>query len=395
MTNSLYVSDIAHHHISVSGLLFWGSSLSRSISAATGLRLFDLIRAATLFLLIPSQSLKSIHAILGASLLALSILSLISAYTIYFVPIYKFISFNPVTVTLIFSHHIWVSLFFIMGAYAHFTIYIIRDISLPSNILECSNHPLIRLINFKATIISHLSYVSLFLGFHTLGLFVHNDCVSTFGHPSSQILIEPILFRYLSSDPFFIGLINLLNLIISIFSASSSFIRHIDPCDLLVAHAVSLGLHVTLLIVFKGAFDSKGSQVLPDKSSFGYILPCDGPKKGGTCDVSSWDAFYLALFWALNSVAWFLFNFHWHQLISYSVSSTTALSSNISSNISSASILNGWFRDYLWFNLSSLIRGYDLFGSNDLGIWAWTFLLAHLCWAISFMFLISWRGYWQ
>ena len=89
------------------------------------------------------------------------------------------------------------------------------------------------------------------------------------------------------------------------------------------------------------------------------------------------------------------FNFHWHQLISYSVSSTTALSSNISSNISSASILNSWFRDYLWFNLSSLIRGYDLFGSNDLGIWAWTFLLAHLCWVVSFMFLISWRGHWQ
>ena len=49
MTNSLYLSDIAHHHIAVSGLLFWGSSLSQSISAATGLRLFDLIRAATLF----------------------------------------------------------------------------------------------------------------------------------------------------------------------------------------------------------------------------------------------------------------------------------------------------------------------------------------------------------
>ena len=31
MTNSLYASDIAHHHIAVSGLLFWGSSLSRSI----------------------------------------------------------------------------------------------------------------------------------------------------------------------------------------------------------------------------------------------------------------------------------------------------------------------------------------------------------------------------
>ena len=128
------------------------------------------------------------------------------------------------------------------------------------------------LINFKATVISHLSYVSLFLGFHTLGLFVHNDCVSAFVHPSSQILIELILFRYLSSDPFFIGLINLLNLIISILSPSSSFIRHIDPCDLLVAHAVSLGLHVTLLIVFKGAFDSKGSQVLLDKISLLLVI---------------------------------------------------------------------------------------------------------------------------
>ena len=51
MTNSLYVSDIAHHHIAVSGLLFWGSSLSRSISTATGLRIFDLIRSETLFYL--------------------------------------------------------------------------------------------------------------------------------------------------------------------------------------------------------------------------------------------------------------------------------------------------------------------------------------------------------
>ena len=34
-------------------------------------------------------------------------------------------------------------------------------------------------------------------------------------------------------------------------------------------------------------------------------------------------------------------------------------------------------------------------GSNDLSLWAWAFLGAHLCWATGFMFLISWRGYWQ
>jgi photosystem I P700 chlorophyll a apoprotein A2 len=28
-------------------------------------------------------------------------------------------------------------------------------------------------------------------------------------------------------------------------------------------------------------------------------------------------------------------------------------------------------------------------------VWTWTFHFAHLTWATGFMFLISWRGYWQ
>ena len=54
-----------------------------------------------------------------------------------------------------------------------------------------------------------------------------------------------------------------------------------------------------------------------------------------------------------------------------------------------------WFRDYLWFNSAPLIRGYSTSATSDLSVWAWLFLLAHLCWATGFMFLISWRGYWQ
>merc|ERR1719436_1191163 len=44
---------------------------------------------------------------------------------------------------------------------------------------------------------------------------------------------------------------------------------------------------------------------------------------------------------------------------------------------------------------SPLIRAYDALGANDLSVWAWAFLAAHLSWATGFMFLISWRGYWQ
>jgi photosystem I P700 chlorophyll a apoprotein A2 len=39
------------------------------------------------------------------------------------------------------------------------------------------------MLDHKEAIISHLSWVSLFLGFHTLGLYVHNDVVVAFGQP--------------------------------------------------------------------------------------------------------------------------------------------------------------------------------------------------------------------
>ena len=43
---------------------------------------------------------------------------------------------------------------------------------------------------------------------------------------------------------------------------------------------------------------------MPDKKDFGYSFPCDGPGRGGTCDISAWDAFYLAMFWMLNTIGW-------------------------------------------------------------------------------------------
>ncbi|KAJ0551852.1 putative photosystem I [Helianthus annuus] len=44
------------------------------------------------------------------------------------------------------------------------------------------------MLEYKEAIISHLSWASLFLGFHTLGLYVHNDVMLAFGTPEKQIL---------------------------------------------------------------------------------------------------------------------------------------------------------------------------------------------------------------
>jgi photosystem I P700 chlorophyll a apoprotein A2 len=62
---------------------------------------------------------------------------------------------------------------------------------------------LARMLEHKEAIISHLqltvSWVSLFLGFHTLGLYIHNDTVIAFGQPEKQILFEPLFAEYIQA----------------------------------------------------------------------------------------------------------------------------------------------------------------------------------------------------
>ena len=49
-----------------------------------------------------------------------------------------------------------------------------------------------KVLHTKAALISHLSWVSLFLGFHTLLVWMHNDTVVAFSEADKQILIEPV-----------------------------------------------------------------------------------------------------------------------------------------------------------------------------------------------------------
>jgi hypothetical protein len=47
---------------------------------------------------------------------------------------------------------------------------------------------------------------------------------------------------------------------------------------------------------FLGMADVHDSKLMLDKKDFGYSFPCDGLGHGGTCDISTWNAFYLAVF---------------------------------------------------------------------------------------------------
>jgi len=99
------------------------------------------------------------------------------------------------------------------------------------------------------------------------------------------------------------------------------------------------------------------------------------------------DAFYLSMFWMLNTIGWVTFYWHWKHV--------TIWQGNAAQFNESSNYIMGWLRDYLWLNSSPLINGYNPYGMNSLSVWAWMFLFGHLIWATGFMFLISWRGYWQ
>ena len=123
---------------------------------------------------------------------------------------------------------------------------------------------------------------------------MHNDTVSAFGDPEKQLPLSPLYAQVIQSAS---------GKSIYGFSGALSIFRGLEPlllqayfADFIVHHAIALGLHVTTLILLKGAFDARGSRLLPDKQSLGYSFPCDGPGRGGTCDITGWNSMYLSTF---------------------------------------------------------------------------------------------------
>ena len=57
----------------------------------------------------------------------------------------------------------------------------------------------------------------------------------------------------------------------------------------IVHHVHAFTIHVTALILLKGLLFARGSRLVPDKARLGFRFPCDGPGRGGTCQVSAWD----------------------------------------------------------------------------------------------------------
>ncbi|KAL5773643.1 hypothetical protein ACOSP7_013281 [Xanthoceras sorbifolium] len=56
---------------------------------------------------------------------------------------------------------------------------------------------------------------------------------------------------------------------------------------------------------------ARSSRLILDKANLGFCFPCDGPGRGGTCQVSAWDHVFLGLFWMYNAISVVIFHFSW------------------------------------------------------------------------------------
>nr|QGU93296.1 photosystem I P700 apoprotein A2 [Selaginella stauntoniana] len=408
-TQSLWSTDIAHHHLAIAVVFIIAGHMYRT-NFGIGHSIRGVLEAHTP----PGGRLgrghqglydminNSLHFQLGLALASLGVVTSLVAQHMYSLPAHAFMAQDFTTQAALYTHHQYIAGFIMTGAFAHGAISFVRDYSPERGKGNVSA----RMLEHKEAIISHLSWASLFLGFHTLGLYVHNDVMLASGTPEKQILIEPVFAQWIQSahgkasygfdvllsspnDPAFNAgrSIWLPGWLDAIDNNSNSLFLTIGPGDFLVHHAIALGLHTTTLILTKGALDARGSRLMPDKKEFGYGFPCDGPGRGGTCDISAWDAFYLAVSRMLNTIGWVTSYRHRKHI--------TLWQGNVAQFDESPTYLMGWLRDYLWLNPSQLINGYNPFGTNSLSVWAWMFLFGHPVWATGFMFPISWRGYWQ
>ncbi|MEH2076048.1 MAG: photosystem I core protein PsaA [Nostoc sp.] len=411
VTGGLWMTDIAHHHLAIAVLFIvaghqyrtnWGIGhsikeiLENHKGPFTGEGHKGLYENLT----------TSWHAQLATNLAFLGSLTIIIAHHMYAMPPYPYLATDYATQLCIFTHHMWIGGFLIVGGAAHAAIFMVRDYDPVVN----QNNVLDRVIRHRDAIISHLNWVSIFLGFHSFGLYIHNDTMRALGRPQdlfsdTGIQLQPVFAQWIqnihalapgTTAP------NALEPVSYVFGGGILAVGGkvaaapivLGTADFLIHHIHAFTIHVTVLILLKGVLYARSSRLIPDKANLGFRFPCDGPGRGGTCQVSGWDHVFLGLFWMYNSISIVIFHFSWKMQSDVwgTVDADGTVTHITGGNFAQSAItINGWLRDFLWAQATQVINSYG----SALSAYGLLFLGAHFVWAFSLMFLFSGRGYWQ
>jgi len=410
VTGGLWLTDQAHHHLAIAVLFIvaghqyrtnWGigHSMKEILEAHRGpftgeghKGLYEILTT-------------SWHAQLAINLALFGSLSLIVSHHMYSMPPYPYLATDYGTQLSLFTHHMWIGGFCIVGAGAHAAIFMVRDYDPTNNY----NNLLDRVIRHRDAIISHLNWVCIFLGFHSFGLYIHNDTMQALGRPQDMfsdtaIQLQPVFAQWIQKTHFAAPQFTAPHAlaatsptwggdVVAVGGKIAMMPIPLGTADFLVHHVHAFTIHVTVLILLKGVLYARSSRLIPDKANLGFRFPCDGPGRGGTCQVSAWDHVFLGLFWMYNALSVTIFHFSWKmQSDVWGTVNANGVAHITGGNFAqSATTINGWLRDFLWAQSSQVIQSYG----SALSAYGLIFLGAHFVWAFSLMFLFSGRGYWQ
>jgi len=411
VTGGLWMTDISHHHLAIAVLFIVAGHMYRT-NWGIGHNIKDILEAHKgpftgeghkgLY----ENLTTSWHAQLATNLAFLGSLTIIIAHHMYAMPPYPYLATDYATQLCIFTHHIWIGGFLIVGGAAHAAIFMVRDYDPVVN----QNNVLDRVIRHRDAIISHLNWVSIFLGFHSFGLYIHNDTMRALGRPQdmfsdSAIQLQPVFAQWVQNLHTLAPGNTAPNALQVVSHASDGGLVAVGgkvammpialgTADFMVHHIHAFTIHVTVLILLKGVLYARSSRLIPDKANLGFRFPCDGPGRGGTCQVSGWDHIFLGLFWMYNSLSIVIFHFSWKMQSDVwgTVDADGTVNHITGGNFAESAItINGWLRDFLWAQATQVINSYG----TELSAYGLMFLGAHFIWAFSLMFLFSGRGYWQ
>ena len=411
ITGSLWLSDIAHHHLALAVLFIFAGHMYRT-NWGIGHSMKEILEAHKGPLTGEGHNglyeilTTSWHAQLSINLAMMGSLSIIVAHHMYAMPPYPYIGIDYPTQLSLFTHHMWIGGFCVVGAGAHASIFMVRDY----NPAQSYNNLLDRVLRHRDAIISHLNWVCIFLGTHSFGLYIHNDTMRALGRPQDTfsdkaIQLQPIFAKWVQSVHTLAPGSTAPNVlatssyafggdVISINGKIALMPLPLGTADFMVHHIHAFTIHTTVLILLKGVLFARSSRLIPDKANLGFRFPCDGPGRGGTCQVSAWDHVFLGLFWMYNCISVVIFHFSWKMQSDVwgTISSSGKITHITGGNFPNSAIsINGWLRDFLWSQASQVIQSYG----SAVSAYGLIFLGAHFIWAFSLMFLFSGRGYWQ
>ncbi|XP_020979413.1 uncharacterized protein LOC110272002 [Arachis ipaensis] len=314
------------------------------------------------------------HAQLSINLAMLGSLTIVVAHHMYSMPPYPYLATDYGTQLSLFTHHMWIGGFLIVGDAVHAAIFMVRDYDPTTRY----NDLLDRVLRHRDAIISHLNWVCIFLGFHSFGLYIHNDTMSALGRPQDMfsdtaIQLQPVFAQWIQNTHALApnttapGATTSTSLtwgggdLVAVGGKVALLPIPLGTADFLVHHIHAFTIHVTVLILLKGVLFARSSRLIPDKANLGFRFPCDGPGRGGTCQVSAWDHVFLGLFWMYNAISVVIFHFSWKMQSDVwgTISDQGVVTHITGGNFAQSSItINGWLRDFLWAQASQVIQSY-------------------------------------